>query len=150
MEYAEKFGIPQVSEDQLAELGAMVDEIEDLCHQDSATATDKLETLNSRLSSPTDLFEISAYSGACSQEDFLRSHLTPDPHQHQNLTDDELIWLIQQIQENFTDEALTSYYEAIVEINTSSPSGTVSINPDADPSDVLEKLKANRKKVIGL
>lgn len=159
MTYENKFKIPRPTRKQLAVLSVLVHEILDLINQHSPLVTEtlppliteKLLDLNTQLTSPTDLYEIICY-GALSTEEFLEFHLIPYPSQHQNLSDNELLWLIAEIQENIEDAFVTRYYAQILDFNTSSPSGSTKalIYQDLIPETVLRKLKENRMKVIHL
>ncbi len=149
----QRFAIESPNQELLGELGQLVDEIEELCHQ-KRPYTDRLNQLNARLSVPTAVEEICSYYGSCTRDEFLCSHLIPDPYQYKNLTDEERLWLIEQVMQNLSNDPLLAFYSAILETNTSSASGTVlhlvvfqNLN---EPHQVLAELKKSRERVIRL
>lgn len=81
-----KFAVEEPNRALLDELGELVDQIENLAHQ-KVPCADKLDHLNARLSVPTTVEEICTYYGASTRDEFLRTHLIPNPYQHKNLTD---------------------------------------------------------------
>ena len=149
----EKFAVEKPTQALLDELGELVDEVENLVHQ-KAPVADKLARLNARLSMPATVEEICTYYGACTRDEFLSTHLIPDPYQHKNLTDGEMLWLIGQVIENLANSPLVTYYSTILEANTSSPRGTVIdlivFKDLSEPEQVLDKLKKSKGRVIHL
>jgi hypothetical protein len=149
----EKFAIEKPKQSLLDELVELVDQIEDLAHQ-KAPYGDKLNHLNARLPLPTTIEEICSYYGACTRDEFLSSHLIPNPYQHKNLTDTEMLWLISQVSNNLSDTPLVIYYGTILETNTSSTRGRVIdlvvFKNIKEPQQVLAELKKGRERVIHL
>ena len=114
---------------------------------------EKIKELNKQLTKPIDAKEvICSINGPHSQEKFIESLLIPYPSKHIDLSDNELLWLIRKIQKNLSDPFLTGYYSQILDINTSSPTGSTKllIHQKMTPEKLLENLKENRKKVIRL
>ncbi len=111
-------------------------------------AAEKLQELNAQLTDHTDIPEICSYYGAYSRQEYLALHLLPNPYQHQNLTDEEMLWLIGQMQDDVADDALWAYYGTILDINTSSPSETsvTSIDPGATAQEILTGLNKGHGK----
>ncbi len=98
-----------------------------------------------------DIDGICSYYGAYTRDEYISLHLIPNAHEHQNLSDVEMLWLIEQMNENILDDMLTSYYGKILEINTSTASGEVSVfSEEKSPQEILEDLKKNRNKIIQL
>lgn len=153
MSFEEKFRIVKPKRALLDRLGSIVDHIENLCHQ-KAPYQDELELLNSELSIPTDVDEICSYYGSLTRDEFLEVHLIPDPYQHKNLTDDEMLWLIEQIIENLDNDALLTYYSEILESNTSATEGTLTnliFHEDiTEPAEILNEIKKCKDNVIHL
>jgi len=149
----EKFAIEKPKPALLQELGELVDEIENLAHR-KASYADKLNHLNARLSVPTTIEEICSYYGACTRDEFLSTHLIPNPYQHKNLTDTEMLWLISQVSNNLSYTPLVIYYGTILETNTSSTRGRVIdlvvFKNIKEPQQVLAELKKGRERVIHL
>jgi hypothetical protein len=149
----EKFAIEKPKQALLDELGELVDQIEDLAHQ-KAPYADKLNHLNARLPVPTTIEEICSYYGASTRDEFLSAQLIPNPYQHKNLTDTEMLWLISQVINNLSYTPLVIYYGTILETNTSSPRGRVIdlivFENFKDPQQLLAELKKGRERVIRL
>jgi hypothetical protein len=153
MSREEKFAIKEPEQLLLDELGELVEKIENLAHQQAPYA-DQLDLLNARLSLPTTVEEICTYYGAYTRDEFLANHLIPNPYQHKNLTDSEMLWLIAQVIKNLSYLPLVIYYSTILETNTSSPSGRVIdliiFKNIKEPEEVLAELKKSRERVIHL
>jgi len=151
MDPEQKFKIPRPSPKLLKTLGELLDSIENSINNGDPYQAN-LKSLNETLSLPVDEYEICSYYGASTRDEFLRVRLMPDPHQFKEVNESELLWLISQILENVTDDALVFFYSRIVEINMSCPDGTLSdlIFQDGveDPQEILEKLKETKSKVI--
>ena len=149
----QRFALERPKQELLDTLGGLVDEIEDLCHR-KMPCTDSLNRLNAQLSVPATIDEICSYYGSQTRDEFLRGHLIPDPYQHKNLTEEEMLWLIAQVIEKLSDAPLISYYSTILEANTSSTSGRVLglvlFQNIKDPQNVLAELKKSRNRVIRL
>ena len=153
MTYEELFILPDPSPELLSQLGKLVNEIEDLCLYESSLSPLKLKELNAQLTRPTDFSDICSLYGSCDQATFLRCHLLPDPYQYEELADDALIWLVNQCQMHFADGALTTLYGEIIDINLGLTLGTTmtSIHDlDEDASEFLQRLRANKPRVIDL
>jgi len=152
MRTKKKFHIPKPSRERLDSLGRLVDQIEEMRQQNQPFQA-TLDRLNQNLTVPTTTEEILAYPGSRTRDEFLAAHLIPDPYQHQNVTEDELIWLIEQILEH-PDDVRLSYYAKILEINTSAPEGTVAdlvfYRDLRQARDILGELRRCEEKVIRL
>ena len=148
MKPEEKFHIPSPSKERLEAIGVLVDEVENMSHQ-GKDYQGKLDQLNSIFTVPVDIDYVCSYYGSCSREEFIADHLIPDPYQHKNLTDDELVWLIRQIKENFCDSALYNYYSTIIQTNTMADLNSDEIF-ESTPEKVLDGLKKNKRRVFNL
>ena len=150
-DYGKKFAIERPTKSLLETLGAKVDAIEGAIH-DGRDYSALLDQLNSELRRPTSTEAILSHSGACSRDQFIRSHLVSPVLGTPSLSDDEMTWLISQMFGNPTDEMLLCYYGDLLDRSSTAPIGTtlnLIFRADNDrPESILRQLKALKHRVI--
>ena len=144
----DKFRFDEPADALLQELGDIVDHVEGAIHARLDYRV-RLSELNSRLITPMTEEEICTYAASRSRDDFIRAHLTPDPHGHSDLTDQEMIWIIEQMLGNLDKDYLLHYYSRILEMNAACPEGTVMSLPAfqemGDPGTILTQLRSTKR-----
>lgn len=143
MNFEQTFAFKPISPEKLAELVAAVDEIESASFS-GRDANEQLWDVNDQLETPMKVGTILSEYGATDKETFILRHWLPDPYDHDDLSEEALVWLVEKILANINDSALVTYYSRIVEISKSVEEGAlmsvIAFQGDGDPQAILEAL----------